>query len=82
MRQTPRPCVFLSQFACDPAPTAGENQSWSFVQSSGDYYQIRNGKSGKCIGITGGSTANGASALQFTCGALGGLGNQTFLFTP
>jgi hypothetical protein len=47
----------------------------------GDYYQIRDGKSGKCIGISGASIANGASALQFTRGALGARDNQTFLLS-
>jgi hypothetical protein len=75
----------VSQFGCDPTPTATENQAWRFVFAvnafGNDYYQIRNGKSGKCIGINGGATNNGAFASQFTCSALGSANNQTFLFS-
>jgi V8-like Glu-specific endopeptidase len=74
----------VSQFGCDPTPTTTENQAWrfTFTRSVGNtnYYQIRNGKSGKCIGINGGSNANGAFASQFTCGATG-INNQSYLFS-
>lgn len=75
----------IAQYGCDPTPTPTENQAWRFVFSrdggGGGYYQVRNGKSGKCIGIDGGSNNNGATASQFTCSSLGGLNNQTFLFS-
>ncbi|MER6526387.1 RICIN domain-containing protein [Streptomyces sp. NPDC001508] len=30
-------------------------------------FELHNRKSGKCLGIDGASTANGATAAQFTC---------------
>lgn len=75
--------AIVAQYGCDPTPTTTENQAWRFVLSTsggGGYYQIKNGKSGKCIGIDGGLNNNGAVASQFTCAPLGGRNNQTFLY--
>ena len=71
----------VSQFNCDPTPTASENQAWRFVFSTVDQYQIRNGKSGKCIGINGASTANGAFATQQTCLPLAFKNHHTWLLS-
>ena len=74
----------VSQFGCDPTPTTGENQAWEFVPTGSvgatNYFHIRNGKSRKCIGINGGSNANGAAASQFGCSAAV-INNQAFLFS-
>lgn len=74
----------IAQYGCDPTPTTTENQAWRFAfagtVAGTNYYQIRNGKSGKCIGIESGSTANAARAFQFGC-STPAVNNRAFLFS-
>lgn len=68
----------VAQFACDASSTTATKQSWRFVRTSGNFYQVRNSRSGKCVGISGGSNANGGMAAQFGCSALGSINNQSW----
>ncbi|MFG2425390.1 RICIN domain-containing protein [Streptomyces sp. NPDC048448] len=45
------------------------NQDWTVDRThySGDYFALKNRKSGLCLGISGASTATGAAAVQFPC---------------
>ncbi|MET9318225.1 RICIN domain-containing protein [Kribbella sp. NPDC003505] len=53
---------------------SGSEQRWTFVKVhdvAGDYWDewvIKNAHSGKCLAIPNGSTADGAGAIQWTCG--------------
>jgi hypothetical protein len=59
-----------------------DNQSWRFVTNTGDYQFIVNGKSGRCLGVSGASTANGAALAQFTCSGIAGAeDNQSWILT-
>jgi len=57
----------LQQWSC----LYNQNQEWrtlNFVDLSGTFYnQIQNEKSGKCLDLAGGSSANGAHIIQYTC---------------
>ena len=57
----------LQQWGC----LYNQNQEWrtlNFVNLSGTMYnQIQNMKSSKCLDLAGGSSANGAHIIQYTC---------------
>jgi hypothetical protein len=58
------------QYDCS---TANYNGMWNFIRttdptpSGGGGFLIQNGTSGLCLNIAGGSTANGARLIQWTC---------------
>lgn len=45
----------------------GTNQQWSVVAASGSYVTIRSRATGECLDVNGGSTANGAALITYTC---------------
>lgn len=57
----------IGQFTCD----GSSNQKWDLIAVGGTtttpILNFRNVKSGLCIGVDGGSTANGAQLKQFRC---------------
>jgi hypothetical protein len=69
----------VGQFTCNGSLGAADNQSWRFTQNVPGHFFIVNGKSGRCLGVNGNSTASGAALAQFTCnGAAGGNDNQSW----
>jgi arabinan endo-1,5-alpha-L-arabinosidase len=52
-------------------------QKWTLVSNNG-YYQIKNVATGKCLNISGSSTADGANAVLYDCGSGN---NNLFSFT-
>ena len=53
-------------------------QKWTLVDMGSGYYQIKSVASGKCLDVSGRSTADGANVIQYSCGS--GT-NQQFSFT-
>jgi hypothetical protein len=72
----------LAQYPCDARLGTGDNQYWKLESLGGDFYQVVNGKSGRCIGVDGGSMANGARIAQYDCGPTGIVGNQAWEMVP
>jgi V8-like Glu-specific endopeptidase len=72
----------LAQYHCDGRRGTTDNQYWKLDLISGDHYQVVNGKSGKCIGVDGASTANGARIAQYDCGSTTTTGNQAWELEP
>jgi V8-like Glu-specific endopeptidase len=72
--------VQLAQFVCDARRGTTDNQYWRLESVGDDHFQIVNGKSGRCIGVDGGSTANGARVAQYDCGTTSPTGNQAWRF--
>jgi hypothetical protein len=56
----------IVQTACDDANDA----EWHLNPLAGGYTEIRNDRTGLCLAIGGGSKANGAHAIQWTCGGV------------
>jgi arabinan endo-1,5-alpha-L-arabinosidase len=44
-------------------------QKWQLVDKGSGYYQIKSVASGKCLDVSGASTADGANIIQYTCGS-------------
>lgn len=42
-------------------------QKWQLVDMGNGYYQIKSLNSGKCLDVSGNSTADGANIVQYTC---------------
>ena len=42
-------------------------QRWRFVDAGGGYFQIESLNSGKCLDVSGVSTADGASIIRYPC---------------
>lgn len=53
-------------------------QKWELLDRGGGYYSIRSRASGKCLDISGNSSADGANLIQYTCNS--GSYNQQFSF--
>ena len=53
-------------------------QKWRLVDRGGGYYSLQSRASGKCVDISGVSTADGANVLQYTC--YSSSSNQQFSF--
>jgi len=51
--------------------TTSSNLDWTFIPTSGGYYQINSVKSGKDAVVQGASTANGAGIVQWSFGSSG-----------
>ncbi|MFF8013325.1 RICIN domain-containing protein [Streptomyces sp. NPDC007929] len=47
-------------------PSSDANQDWTKIWY-GEWFALKNRKSGLCLGISGASEANGAQAAQFPC---------------
>jgi arabinan endo-1,5-alpha-L-arabinosidase len=43
-------------------------QKWNIIEMGSGYYQLKSVSSGKCLNISGSSTADGANAIIYTCG--------------
>jgi len=68
----PVPAVLLrGRLPADVRPQAGQRQ--------GDTYTVVNELSGKCLDVSGASTADGAAVIQYTCN---GATNQQFTLNP
>ncbi|MEU8762434.1 RICIN domain-containing protein [Streptomyces sp. NPDC048659] len=49
-------------------PNGGANQKWTFTRQGDGSYELRNGHSGKCADVEGGTSAGaGARIIQWTC---------------
>jgi V8-like Glu-specific endopeptidase len=60
----------LAQYFCDGRKQTDDNQYWQLQKRArARFYQIVNGKSGKCIGVRGGSAASGAQIVLDSCDA-------------
>jgi hypothetical protein len=60
----------LAQYFCDGRKLTDDNQYWQLQKRArARFYQIVNGKSGKCIGVRGGSAASGAQIVLDSCDA-------------
>jgi len=73
----------IIQWDCSPNPSPGDGQVIHLVpmESSGQYFQIKINSTGKCVDVTGASTADGAWLQQWDClGA--GQANQLWDPTP
>ena len=68
----------IQQWDCDVSGNgSGANQGWGFVPAAtSGYYTAVNLNSGKCLDVTGRSTANGAVLQQWTCN--GGTNQEWF----
>ena len=51
--------------------TTSPNLQWTFIPTSGGYYQINSVKSGKDAVVQSASTANGAGIIQWSFGSAG-----------
>jgi V8-like Glu-specific endopeptidase len=68
----------LDQFFCDGRLQTADNQFWTLGPVGfSSLFTIRNGKSGKCIGVDHASTASGARVAQYPCD---GFDNQSWQF--
>lgn len=54
---------YVSQFACGGT----KGQAWYFGGTHGAYQQIKNYATGQCVGVQGGSLANGARIWMGNC---------------
>lgn len=58
----------VGTYYCDGRRLTDDNQHWILVRNGdSDTFRIRNGKSDRCIGVDGGSTAHGARIAQYGC---------------
>jgi Ricin-type beta-trefoil lectin domain-like len=66
----------IQQWTCATAPGATNmpNQRWYFDWTDNGWARIRNAPTGKCLNVTGNSTADGARLQLWTCGS--GYNNQ------
>ena len=53
----------VQQWSCH----GGSNQSWEFVNTGQNYFQIKNVNSGKCLDVAVASMADGGNIHQFAC---------------
>lgn len=53
-------------------------QKWNFISRGSGYYSIQSVASGKCLDVSGASTADGANLVQYTCSSTSY--NQQFSF--
>ena len=49
-------------------PAGRTNQQWQLPDAGAGYVQIVARHSGRCLDVTGESTADGARVIQYTCG--------------
>lgn len=52
---------------CQGAGSYGTNQEWRLVQKDSGYFSVEARHSGKCLSVSGASTQNGATLVQWDC---------------
>jgi hypothetical protein len=57
----------IIQWACSPSPSPGDGQVITLVPMGGSRYNVKVNSSGKCVDVTGVSTADGAYLQQWDC---------------
>jgi hypothetical protein len=68
------------QFYCDGRGQPTDNQSWELRSNGAGRFRFVNRRSGLCLGVSGGSVADGALIQQFACGAANPGNNQSWGF--
>ncbi len=79
----PRSGTGIIQWDCSPAPNPGDGQVFTLVpmEAEGQWFEIKINSTGKCLDVTGGSTADGAWLQEWECLGVGQT-NQQWHVTP
>jgi hypothetical protein len=68
------------QTFCDGRNQPTDTQYWRLLSSGSTTFNLRNGKSGRCMGVAGGSVDDGALVQQFDCALGVPTNNQSWRF--